>query len=239
MMNGKKTEPEEPLSRESEPLYRQAAEILRDRILKGEYPPGTMIPSERELGNSLGISRIPIRDAIKSLQYIGIVNQVKGKGVVVQKLDPGQVLAKVGPFLASPDLLDIRIAVEQVSVREAARKGTPEDFDELSRLIAVLRSEASEKEKEDAGRQFHLKIAEIGDNQIAVILWHFFDELLKISRSVVHLTEAEKTQSYEEHEELLRALRMRDGDKAAAIMKAHLETTRRELAASHDASVKE
>ena len=198
-MNGKKTEPEEPLSRESEPLYRQAAEILRDRILKGEYPPGTMIPSERELGNSLGISRIPIRDAIKSLQYIGIVNQVKGKGVVVQKLDPGQVLAKVGPFLASPglktliDLLDIRIAVEQVSVREAARKGTPEDF----------------------------------------------DELLKISRSVVHLTEAEKTQSYEEHEELLRALRMRDGDKAAAIMKAHLETTRRELAASHDASVKE
>ena len=157
MMNGKKTEPEEPLSRESEPLYRQAAEILRDRILKGEYPPGTMIPSERELGNSLGISRIPIRDAIKSLQYIGIVNQVKGKGVVVQKLDPGQVLAKVGPFLASPglktliDLLDIRIAVEQVSVREAARKGTPEDFDELSRLIAVLRSEASEKEKEDAG----------------------------------------------------------------------------------------
>lgn len=92
MMNGKKTEPEEPLSRESEPLYRQAAEILRDRILKGEYPPGTMIPSERELGNSLGISRIPIRDAIKSLQYIGIVNQVKGKGVVVQKLDPGQVL---------------------------------------------------------------------------------------------------------------------------------------------------
>ena len=215
-MNGKKTEPEEPLSRESEPLYRQAAEILRDRILKGEYPPGTMIPSERELGNSLGISRIPIRDAIKSLQYIGIVNQVKGKGVVVQKLDPGQV-----------------------PVREAARKGTPEDFDELSRLIAVLRSEASEKEKEDAGRQFHLKIAEIGDNQIAVILWHFFDELLKISRSVVHLTEAEKTQSYEEHEELLRALRMRDGDKAAAIMKAHLETTRRELAASHDASVKE
>ena len=199
MMNGKKTEPEEPLSRESEPLYRQAAEILRDRILKGEYPPGTMIPSERELGNSLGISRIPIRDAIKSLQYIGIVNQVKGKGVVVQKLDPGQVLAKVGPFLASPglktliDLLDIRIAVEQVSVREAARKGTPEDF----------------------------------------------DELLKISRSVVHLTEAEKTQSYEEHEELLRALRMRDGDKAAAIMKAHLETTRRELAASHGASVKE
>ena len=47
------------------------------------------------------------------------MNQVKGKGVVVQKLDPGQVLAKVGPFLASPglktliDLLDIRIAVEQ------------------------------------------------------------------------------------------------------------------------------
>ena len=176
MMNGKKTEPEEPLSRESEPLYRQAAEILRDRILKGEYPPGTMIPSERELGNSLGISRIPIRDAIKSLQYIGIVNQVKGKGVVVQKLDPGQVLAKVGPFLASPglktliDLLDIRIAVEQVSVREAARKGTPEDFDELSRLIAVLRSEASEKEKEDAGRQFHLKIAEIGDNHKTVFI---------------------------------------------------------------------
>ena len=88
------------LHRESDTLYRQIAEIWREKIVSGEYKPGDALPSERDISESLGVSRIPVREAMKSLEYLGIVKQVRGKGVFVQKTDPGEVLAKIGPFLA-------------------------------------------------------------------------------------------------------------------------------------------
>ena len=90
------------LHRESDTLYRQIAEIWREKIVTGEYKPGDALPSERDISESLGVSRIPVREAMKSLEYLGIVKQVRGKGVFVQKTDPGEVLAKIGPFLAPP-----------------------------------------------------------------------------------------------------------------------------------------
>ena len=59
-----------------------------------EYKRGDALPSERDISESLGVSRIPVREAMKSLEYLGIVKQVRGKGVFVQKTDPGEVLAK-------------------------------------------------------------------------------------------------------------------------------------------------
>lgn len=84
------------LHRESDTLYRQIAEIWREKIVTGEYKPGDALPSERDISESLGVSRIPVREAMKSLEYLGIVKQVRGKGVFVQKTDPGEVLAKIG-----------------------------------------------------------------------------------------------------------------------------------------------
>ena len=73
------------LHRESDTLYRQIAEIWREKIVTGEYKPGDALPSERDISESLGVSRIPVREAMKSLEYLGIVKQVRGKGVFVQK----------------------------------------------------------------------------------------------------------------------------------------------------------
>ena len=61
------------LHRESDTLYRQIAEIWREKIVTGEYKPGDALPSERDISESLGVSRIPVREAMKSLEYLGIV----------------------------------------------------------------------------------------------------------------------------------------------------------------------
>lgn len=85
------------LDRDSTPLFRQTAEILRERILSGEYAPESILPSERELSESLGVSRVPVREAIKALEYVGIVKQERGRGVVVQRADPGASSRRSAP----------------------------------------------------------------------------------------------------------------------------------------------
>lgn len=58
------------LDRNNKTLYGQIADILRERIMSGEFKPGDILPSERELAEEMQVSRIPVREAMKSLEYL-------------------------------------------------------------------------------------------------------------------------------------------------------------------------
>lgn len=88
------------LDRNNKTLYGQIADILRERIMSGEFKPGDILPSERELAEEMQVSRIPVREAMKSLEYLGVVKQIRGKGVLVQTADLSNILKVVG--LSSP-----------------------------------------------------------------------------------------------------------------------------------------
>lgn len=60
------------LDRNNKTLYGQIADILRERIMSGEFKPGDILPSERELAEEMQVSRIPVREAMKSLEYLGV-----------------------------------------------------------------------------------------------------------------------------------------------------------------------
>ena len=96
------------LDRSNQTLYGQIANLWRDRILSGEFKPGDVLPSEREIAAELDVGRIPVREAMKSLEYLGVVRQVRGKGVVVQEADLGNALKVVGPLVTTitPKILD-------------------------------------------------------------------------------------------------------------------------------------
>ena len=80
------------LDRNNKTLYGQIADILRERIMSGEFKPGDILPSERELAEEMQVSRIPVREAMKSLEYLGVVKQIRGKGVLVQTADLSNIL---------------------------------------------------------------------------------------------------------------------------------------------------
>lgn len=63
------------LDRNNKTLYGQIADILRERIMSGEFKPGDILPSERELAEEMQVSRIPVREAMKSLEYLGVVGE--------------------------------------------------------------------------------------------------------------------------------------------------------------------
>ena len=99
-------------------LYGQITDILRERIMSGEFKPGDILPSERELAEEMQVSRIPVREAMKSLEYLGVVKQIRGKGVLVQTADLSNILKVVGPLVTTitPQILlnlfDFRLAIE-------------------------------------------------------------------------------------------------------------------------------
>lgn len=86
------------LDRNNKTLYGQIADILRERIMSGEFKPGDILPSERELAEEMQVSRIPVREAMKSLEYLGVVKQIRGKGVLVQTADLRRLLVLSSPL---------------------------------------------------------------------------------------------------------------------------------------------
>ena len=106
------------LDRNNKTLYGQIADILRERIMSGEIKPGDILPPERELAEEMQVSRIPVREAMKSLEYLGVVKQIRGKGVLVQTADLSNILKVVGPLVTTitPQILlnlfDFRLAIE-------------------------------------------------------------------------------------------------------------------------------
>ena len=224
------------LHRESDTLYRQIAEIWREKIVTGEYKPGDALPSERDISESLGVRRIPVREAMKSLEYLGIVKQVRGKGVFVQKTDPGEVLAKIGPFLAPPDaatlseLFDLRILFEGYAAELAAKNRTDADLKTLQASLDLLNASITdEKSAEEASHRFHQEIAAMAGNRLLIILWHFFAELLEASRRLTLWSPERREESLTFHQTIFDAIRDQRSDDARNLMQRHLANAKQRL----------
>lgn len=173
---------------------------------------------------------------MKSLEYLGIVKQVRGKGVFVQKTDPGEVLAKIGPFLAPPDsatlseLFDLRILFEGYAAELAAKNRTESDLKTLQASLDLLNdSITDEKSAEEASHRFHQEIAVMAGNRLLIILWHFFAELLEASRRLTLWSPERREESLTFHQAIFDAIRDQRADDARSLMQRHLANAKLRL----------
>ena len=86
-----------PISRRN--ISRQVYDQMLDNILNGVWPPGTKLPSENELTQMFGVSRVPIREALKKLSTMGITQTRQGEGSFVQMMTPGMFMNSLLPML--------------------------------------------------------------------------------------------------------------------------------------------
>lgn len=225
------------LNRDSPALFRQIADILCQKILSGEYKRGDALPSEREIAELFNASRVPVREAIKALEYIGVIRQIRGRGVFVQDVDLGKVLKVVGPFGIEPtreillQLFDFRALVEVNAVREAAKNANDEDIQVLRELVKHTKKNL-DKDIEKDSYDFHLKIVEIARNEIAISVTRFYSEILKCSRKATLKTKERRREAYEFHEKILKAIMEHNEQDATFYMKEHLRTAKKWL--EHD-----
>lgn len=216
------------LNRQSDSFYTQIVDYWREKISTGELKDGDALPSERELAEMFDVSRVPVREALKVLEYLGIVKQIKGKGVFVQKADPKEVLGVVGPMLAATtetinELFEIRMLIEPYAARQAAYNATEKELEILGKHIEQMQAKLIENEPvEETSFDFHTDIVNATGNQVMVMLTYFLSELQRQSRHKTQWNKARRVEAYEFHREIYEKIKARDGEGAYRIMEEHL-----------------
>ena len=214
-------------------LSDQVLERMQELILGGEIGPGETLPSEHELMDRFGVGRPAVREALQSLQTMGLITISHGERSRVNELTPDAVLrqgdAVARMLLTSApenleDLKQARWLFELGMVRAGAPRATEADVAELRRLVEAQR----ERLDDPAGFiradiAFHVHLAGLGGNRIlsavsqAMLGWLFrFHSDLLIWSGHEEITLAE-------HAGIVDAIEAQDAERAAAAMDAHLK----------------
>ncbi|AZB41530.1 GntR family transcriptional regulator [Bacillus sp. FJAT-42376] len=184
----------------SHPSY----EAIRDKILNGELPGGTKIVEEK-LAAELGVSRTPIRESIKKLEYEGLI--VNKKVVVPTEKD-------------LRNMFHVRILLEGYSANCAASFLKEDELQELYECIEVGKSGTTD-EIMQANQRFHDIIVKASYNSHMIDIIDRMQSMIYLFRRTVVFYN--RPFLIEEHEGIYSAIRERDGDKAEHLMKEHLK----------------
>ena len=196
-------------------LTDRAYRYLRDGILSGDLPPGTVL-AETELAETIGGSRTPIRQALGRLLQEGLIEIGPRRQSVVRGFTPEH----------RREMVLLREALESVAVRRACEVMEIGQIDELRILLIRQRRAAAAGANDeflDLDEQLHLKIAE---GARLPILHAFLSQLrgfVRVARSGPPRPPAALAQIVDEHERLLDALESRDVDAALRALTEHLE----------------
>ena len=196
------------------PLRDVVFRTLREAILKGKIKPGERL-MEIQLAKKLGVSRTPVREAIRMLELEGLVTMVPRKGAAVAAISEKTLR----------DVLEVRRALEELSVMLACERMTWEQFDEL-RAANTRFARAAEGEDitliSKTDEDFHDIIYQSTGNDKLILLLNQLREQMYRYR-VEHIKMKERRSILiKEHQEIIDALRERNADIAVAVMRKHI-----------------
>jgi DNA-binding GntR family transcriptional regulator len=192
-------------------LYEQVAERLRTAILAHTLAPGSWI-DEQAIALDYGISRTPLREALKVLAAEGLVTMKLRRGAYVTQVSERD-LAEVYHLLA---------LLESDAAAEVAGRATDEDMAELEALHAVLESEVDDRDRFFAANErFHMRLLEIADNRWRLQLVLDLRKVMKLNRHNSLFKQGRLDASLNEHRDMMAALKARDGAQAMSLMQQH------------------
>ena len=197
------------------PLRDVVFQTLRGAILKGDLKPGERL-MEIQLANKLGVSRTPIREALRKLELEGLVNMVPRKGAEVADITEKSLR----------DVLEVRKALEELSVQLACEKITEEEIEELKRVAERFKDTLNDQDVTkiaEADVAFHDVIYTATDNQKLILLLNNLREQMYRYRVEYLKKEEAYPQLIAEHEELIDNISKRNKEEATRIMCEHID----------------
>lgn len=218
-------------------LHEQVADRIRSLIIDDAIRPGDRLPSERELSESLGVSRVVIREATRVLNAQGLVEVRPGSGTYVQEIAPSHVADSLTLFLrlrqtANPygDLMEIRRTLEVDIAGLAAQRATPEDIAKLEEALAGMTLHSNDPERFSAfDLAFHMALAAATHNDLYNLLLHPIADLLLDFRRDAYHSDAEGSIAggIKHHSEVLAFVKAHDAEAARQAMREHLDQAER------------
>ena len=195
-------------------LYQDVAERLREQIFNRELEPGSWI-DEQKLTAELGISRTPLREALKVLAVEGLVTMKVRRGAYVTEMSTDDV-HQVYHLLA---------LLESDAAGEVARNASPEDLAQLRALHDRLEREVHQREFFFATNEaFHIQLLTIAGNRWRQQIVADLRKVMKLNRHHSLFKQGRPEESLTEHRALMAALERRDGALATRLMRAHFDS---------------
>lgn len=198
-------------------------------IKSGILKPGDQLPPERELAARMGVGRPAVREALRALQMLRMVEIRHGDGTYVSSLDPGslaepyEVLLSIGT-MSLDHLFEARRVFEVGIAVLAARRIDQEGIDRLRRCVAEARSV-----KDDPARfleldmELHSIIVEATGNPVLKIIMSSLTGLLKASRELTVIVPGVREQVVADHEQIVEAIAARDAERSGRSVGEHLD----------------
>ncbi len=204
-------------------LHEEIVEQLKDRIVRGDLPPGSRLQTERELADQLEVNRTTVREALHKLESMGLVEIKHGNGIFVKDfLESGSLeLARHMLFLGGRvnvrvfgNLLDLRrLLLPEISYC-AASKRSEKDLRELKGVVF----QSDDMPLEERDWRVHNIIARASGNFLFVIFLNSFTGLTRDSSKLYFDVEANRQRSIRFHREIYAAIEKGDAPKAKRIM---------------------
>lgn len=218
---------------QTERLYQRIVEQIEGRIVAGNLKVGDQLPSERELAEQFGVSRIAVREAVKALRARGLVEIRPGKGTFITNGTSGIVrnsldmLIKFGSGDGSSNLVEVREIIEPEIAALAATRISDEQISAMSEAVAIMDTALEDAEVfVEADLDFHLALAQATQNPIIPLLIDSIVDLLREHRKRIALTQGGLKRGQYHHKKILDAVTRRDSGAARKAMQLHLQQVR-------------
>jgi GntR family transcriptional regulator, transcriptional repressor for pyruvate dehydrogenase complex len=209
-------------------LAENVASQLLEEIREKKLPPGTRMPSERQLMAGLGVGRSTIREAINGLAMLGMLEIRHGQGAFVANPEAGQAApTAIAVALArgvTRDLFEARRLVEPAAARLAAERRTDTDLRDMEQVLADhARAIREDEPAVEPSVRFHLAIAEAAHNEWLAGFVHSFQPPLTERGPVLEAIPGFREWEIEQHRSVFAPIQAGDSDAAFAQMRAHLD----------------
>ncbi|MGW2162182.1 FadR/GntR family transcriptional regulator [Nonomuraea sp. NPDC001699] len=214
---------------------------IKTMITSGAFPPGTRLPTERDLAVQLGVSRNTLREAIRALTLAGLLEARQGDGTYVTSLSPGMLLdtfamlVELSPDATVLDMLAVRRVLESAATAQAAARITDRQLDELAACLEDMRhdpqsGDGSVDEVVRADARFHAVVAEAAGNPVlAALVEALSTRTLRARIWRGQVDQGVFDRAIHEHQAIYEALRDRDPALAAPAAAAHIANVERFL----------
>ena len=206
-----------------------AISTIKAMIVSGELKPGQRLPPEKELSETLGLSRNSLREAVKSLEIIRVLDVRRGDGTYVTSLEP-RLLLEAMAFVVDlhqdqsiVEIFDVRRVLEPHAAALAATRITDEELERLRVSLDAVSLTTSVEDLVTHDLEFHRLISEAGGNAyLASLLDSMSGETIRarIWRGITQ--EGSSARTLAEHAAILQALQNRDPEMARAALTVHI-----------------
>jgi len=213
-------------------IYEDIVQQIMGLVATGKLKAGDQLPPERELSETFHVSRASVREAIRALESMGLLESRPGDGTYISALKVEVIIQPLAALILHEkdgllELLEARRVIEPHLAYLAAKKATPEDIERLENILAEQEVRIAEGGTAvEADTAFHHALAETSKNKVLLRLVNGIVDLLADSRERALQTGDRPKKSLTMHREILAAIKKGDARGAERAMRKHIEAVK-------------